>query len=252
MKRFRRGPSATHCCGIVANLLPAAVSAGVAWASTSSAPPTAVKHRGVRRHQRLHAIAVQELKEEQVRDERPPRPLIPAHWSLIHVPGSNVFELSKSVNIRNNGDEKLTVVALMEIKQPETTYRMDTGERTEIFHLTASAFFEKARFPHGGLEFTLTFIDNELVVDGMCVHTKPEHLAAAKTLSRQAKTQRELQMYRGPFMNELDEQLSDEIFEYLEERGINNTFAEYMLAQAHFLEQEEYLNWLELLKTFAT
>jgi hypothetical protein len=193
---------------------------------------------------------VQELREELVRDERPVKPIVPTHWAMLHVPGSNIFELSRAINIRG-AEEKISMVAQMEIKQPEATYRMDTGERNEIMHLTASAFFEKQRFPEGGLEFTLTFIDNEVVIDGMCVHTKPEQLASAKLQSRRAKERLRQAMYRGPYINELDEELTSEIFEYLEERGVNNAFAEYMLNQAYSLEQEEYQNWLELLKVFA-
>ena len=212
--------------------------------------PVSTSRRGVRRHQRLYSVAVRELKEEQLRDERPPKPLMPANWTFLHVPGSNVFELNRTVNIRDCGEEKISVIGLMEVKQPETTYRMDTGERTETEHLTVTAFIEKSRFPNGGLELTLTSIDSELVIDAMCVHSNPQDFAAARVLSRNAQLVRDLK-YRGPFMTELDENLTDEILDYLDERGINNTFAEFLMAQAHYTEQQEYENWLELLKKFS-
>lgn len=201
-----------------------------------------------------------ERAEEILRDFRPPRPPVPVGWSLEHKQGSNRFDLRKQCDIQGSGPEALHVIAFLEVKQPESTYRMDTGEREEEEHITFSCFLDKARWSRpsgatgvggGGLEFTLTSIDHELVLDNLCIHSTTAAFEAARTMDERTMQCVRNARYRGPMINELDEELLDEILDYLDERGVNNGFAEYMMAQAHFFEQEEYENWLRLLQEFA-
>lgn len=211
--------------------------------------------RKLRRHPVLHQWVHRELRDEYVRDHRPPLPHVPAGWTLLHEKGSNRFDLTRSVDIGNSGPEHMHVIALMEIKQYESTYRADNGERLEEPHIIFSLFLEKTRWRQqsggGGLEFTLTSIDQEMVLDNAAIHADAASFEAAKLL--QYTTRRDVRdvKYRGPMISELDDDFVDEILDYLDERGVNNGFAEYIMAQAHYIEQQEYENWLLLLKDFA-
>ncbi|ORC88014.1 uncharacterized protein TM35_000192580 [Trypanosoma theileri] len=218
-------------------------------------------------HRKLYTLTVREENEENIRDFLPPKPIVPTGWKLEHQLNSNRFDLRKTVNIRDFGREELHVIALMEVKQYEGTYRMDNGEREEEEYLFFSLFVQKERFP-GGLEFGLTSIDMELVMDSLAIHSNQEDLDVARDSLLSTSNlidspkkhgqkrnldcrRRRDRRYRGPMLNELDDDFSDEILDYLDERGVNNGFAEYIMAQAHFFEQEEYLNWLRLLRQFA-
>ncbi|KPA85803.1 putative mitochondrial p22 protein precursor [Leptomonas pyrrhocoris] len=219
-----------------------------------------------RLHRKLYYLTRREEHEEGLRDFLPPKPLLPAGWRIQHQTGLNRFDLMKNVEIRQCGTEEMHIITLVEAKEYEGTYRMDTGEREEQEYLNFGLFMRKQRYPKGGLEFSLTSIDMELVMDALIVHPTNEAFETAKmcyerdvVLRKNAagpKSTGEAQRmrrskYGGPMLNELDDDLSDEILDYLDERGVNNAFAEYIMAQAHYYEQEEYLNWLRLLRKFS-
>ncbi|CAJ1008584.1 putative Mitochondrial glycoprotein [Leishmania naiffi] len=219
-----------------------------------------------RRHRKLYQLTMREEREEGIRDFLPPQPLLPLGWKLQHESGSNRFDLFKNVEIRQCGSEELHIITLMETKQYEGTYRMDNGEREEQEYLNFGLFMRKKRYPTGGLEFSLTSIDLELVMDGLTIHPSEEAFENAKlcygrnytaTAKKDAcipsgdARRRRASKYAGPMLSELDDDLSDEILDYLDERGVNNAFAEFVMDQAFYFEQEEYINWLRLLRKFS-
>ncbi|CCW66335.1 unnamed protein product [Phytomonas sp. Hart1] len=217
-----------------------------------------------RLHRNLYNLTLREEKEEKLRDFLPVKPFLPSGWSFEHRPGSNRFDLKKEVEIRQCGVELMHIISHMEIKQYEHTFRMDNGEREEQEYLNFILFLKKKRYSKGGLEFGLTTIDMELVMDSLAIHDSDESFENAisvfdldppKNLSNGGtnflKRRKRDSGYRGPMLKELDDDLYDEILDYLDERGVNNPFAEYIMSQAHYLEQEEYLNWLRLLRRFS-
>lgn len=245
-------PLEAACSSSTAN--EGASSADVVRPTSPSQRVPLPSRRQLRRHPKLHEWVRKELKEEYLRDHRPPLPHVPTGWSLTHEKGSNRFDMKRTVNIGNSGPEHFHIIALMEIKQYEHTYRMDNGEREEEEHLIFSLFLEKERWRQqggGGLEFTLTSIDHELVVDNLAIHSTPEDFENAKVLNYTTRRTKRDVKYRGPMMSELDDDLTDEIVDYLDARGVNNGLAEYIMAQGHYLEQQSYEDWLGLLKVFA-
>lgn len=252
-------------------------TAATSRGSAQSSRPLPIHRTGAvltvpRRHRKLHYLTVREEKEEKLRDFLPERPSVPPGWTLSHDPGTCSFTLSKAVEIRSCGVEWLTVYAMLERKQYESTYRADSGEREEQEYFNFALFIKKQRHSGGGLEFGMTAIDYELVVDSLVVHPTHEHLDVARRAlgvplascrsedrhARWANRRTCLQLarlrdyrYRGPRLNELDEDLSDEILDYLDERGVNNAFAEYIMSQCGYYEQQEYIHWLRLLRRFA-
>lgn len=239
---------------------------GLCFRCASSESGAASTRTEPRRHRKLYHLTRREEREEGLRDFLPPKPLLPAGWSIQHSTGLNRFDLKKKIEIRQCGMEEMHVITLLETKEYEGTYRMDNGEREEQEYLNFGLFMRKARYPKGGLEFSLTSIDMELVMDALIIHPTNEAFETAKAcyerdavLTRNTAgpvTNGEAQRmrrskYGGPMLNELDDDLSDEILDYLDERGVNNAFAEYIMSQAYYYEQEEYLNWLRLLRKFS-
>lgn len=223
--------------------------------------PARSERTETRRHRKLYHITMREEREEGLRDFLPVKPLLPTGWRLTHTKGSNRFDLFKDIEIRECGVEEMHVIALMERKQYEGTYRMDNGEREEQEYLNFSLFLRKKRYPKGGLEFGLTTIDMELVMDSLAIYPTDESLERSKAcfdatadsakVTNLALRHKRDSVYRGPMLSELDDDLSDEVLDYLDERGINNAFAEFMMSQAYYFEQQEYINWLRLLRKFS-
>jgi complement component 1 Q subcomponent-binding protein len=69
------------------------------------------------------------------------------------------------------------------------------------------------------------------------------HLAAADKND-------DLDVYGGPNFDELDEALQEEIFQYLEDRRINESLSQFVYVYAGNKEQKEYVNWLHNLNDF--
>jgi hypothetical protein len=185
------------------------------------------------------------------------------------------------VVLGGGADEEYRIFAAGEIKEPEFTFRGDDGEREEPEHLNWSVFVSKpfkgqssvfmprasgggdaaapdansrGAFSGGGLEISCTTIDHELILDCVAVHDSGEKLEAAwrAKLEGPAWQLKRDRSYRGPYVGELDEEFVDEILNYLDERGINNGFAEFLMSQWHVVEQQEYENWLRMLMVFST
>lgn len=204
-----------------------------------------------RRHEKLAMLAMREMGEELRRTDKPPLPICPKGWTIAHEPGHNYFWLKRKYTPRHGSEEELRIYAQLEIKEPEATYSFSDGERDIGEHLTFWIFINKPSCPEvGGLEFVLTSVDAELAIDGLAVHSTNQDFAAAVSRDWKALHDRN-QRYRGPYIAELDEDFSDEISAYLEERGITNNFADFIMALAHYIEQDEYENWLQLLDEFS-
>lgn len=209
-----------------------------------------------RHHRKLFKLAQREKSEEFMRDFLPEKPLLPSGWGLQHATGTNRIDLIKEVEIRNVGAEQLHAIIFLESKNYEGTFRMDNGEREEQEYINFLLFVKKLRYPKGGLEFGLTSIDMELVMDSLAIHSSDSEFLRAKNslanrgegCSQRAAVER---MYRGPMLSELDEDLSDEILDYLDERGVNNAFAEFVMSLTYYYEQQGYLHWLSLLQRFS-
>lgn len=199
-----------------------------------------------RKFPKLNRITLREYKEELRRDEKPPPPIVPLGWTVQHPEGSSVFTMFK-----RNGVEELHLSCQLEIKDPEKTYRWDDGERRENEHFNFTVLVTKPETaPNHAIEFALTSVDSELVLDAITVHSTKEDVDTALKRTLDAQTKRGLK-YRGPSINELDEDFNDELLHYLEERGVHNAFAEFIAAQSHYIEQLEYESWLMMLNEFA-
>ncbi len=93
--------------------------------------------------------------------------------------------------------------------------------------------------------FSLAEID--LVLDGVAFH---QDAALARDMSPEGIGKKDKQ-YPGPSVPELNDDLVEAFIEYLEERGVNDSFAEFMELYAFWMEQQEYEAWLSQVAEFA-
>lgn len=254
---------ASRFCATTAGSAAAAATTASSSSPSQSASPSPPASWAERRHPRLLKMLSRELLEEGLRDERPPEPKIPRDWALEHFPHSAELLLRcKFRPFGSNSEELHEVFFNLETKHPEKTFKPDLGERVDPEHATFYLFITKpgagSATKGGGIEFMLTSVDAEMVLDAMTVHSTAEDVENAKLALRSstgatAITARRLRdgKYRGPSVNELDDALLDEILDYLDERGINNAFAEYVLSQVSFVEQLEYETFLTALQKFS-
>ena len=49
---------------------------------------------------------------------------------------------------------------------------------------------------------------------------------------------------------ELDDELQDSLYDFLEERGIDDKLAEFLHAYMRYKDKNEYLRWMESMKTY--
>ncbi|XP_042055933.1 uncharacterized protein At2g39795, mitochondrial-like isoform X2 [Salvia splendens] len=58
------------------------------------------------------------------------------------------------------------------------------------------------------------------------------------------------QPYMGPKFKELDDELQDSLYDFLEARGIDDKLAEFLHAYMRYKDKNEYLRWMESMKTY--
>ena len=201
----------------------------------------------------LARILEREIAQENRRLDSPVAPVIPSGWRYFHTPGDQFLSLSKRVENERNQLEEMRIYFPLPIHHEVLTYNYTDGERMENAHYTFHLFVVKpqqeAQFS-GGMEFILTCIDCELILDACVVHETKEELLNATTAAFATETKRD-ERYRGPSINELDDDLADEMINYLDDRGINNAFAEYITLQGLHAEDMNYKHYLELQYRFA-
>ncbi|CAI9786808.1 unnamed protein product [Fraxinus pennsylvanica] len=59
-----------------------------------------------------------------------------------------------------------------------------------------------------------------------------------------------IQPYMGPGFKELDDELQDSLYDFLEARGINDELAEYLHQYMKNKDKTEYIRWMETVKSF--
>ncbi|KAL1551328.1 hypothetical protein AAHA92_19187 [Salvia divinorum] len=58
------------------------------------------------------------------------------------------------------------------------------------------------------------------------------------------------QPYMGPKFKELDDELQDSLYDFLEARGIDDKLAEFLHSYMRYKDKNEYLRWMESMKTY--
>lgn len=176
-------------------------------------------------HAQLNKVALQELDEEESRDDKEPQPEIPQGWDLKHTPGKAVFTMTK-----NYQDEKLEIECNLKDMEPAGEGAQPPAHVSLIVTKGGKA-----------LAFSLAVENNELVFDGVA------HFPVAADAKNEQKL---VETYQGPQIGELSEAIVEAFLSYLEERGVDDALAEFIARYAYWVEQQEYEDWLKKVADF--
>jgi hypothetical protein len=186
---------------------------------------------------RLKSSCKAELQEEMTRDDKTVCPQLPAGWTVNHAEGTNFFQVRKTYQ-----DETLEVYCQLTLRDPELVADKSSGNQEHIPFTLVITKGGKA------LDFTLSAIDGELVLDGIAFLNDP---ALARDMSAEGMGKKD-KKYAGPAVPELNDELVDSFIAYLEERGVDDSFAEFIEAYSFWMEQQEYEAWLGQVADFAS
>lgn len=180
----------------------------------------------------LKDAAEAELQEEQSLPDKPQPPAVPHGWTLEQKAGDSFFTMKKSY-----GDETL-----------ELYCEIPTMESEPEGQAKHYPFVLRVERKNSALEFTLTSVDAELVIDGVASF---KDLALARDRSASGLLSKE-RKYQGPVMGELNGSIVEGFVTFLEERGVNDDFGAFVAQYAYFKEQNEYENWLKSIIDFSS
>ena len=182
-------------------------------------------------HSELRDALLNELQEEEGRQDKLEQPQIPGGFSVNREPSSTKFSLTKK-----HSDESLEVqCAMME----------PTGTKDGEVQAKMTLIVTKGT---QALRFELATVEDELVIIEVA-HFKDA--AAAKDRSLKGVAERE-NVYSGPVVNQLDESVTNGFVSYRQDRGVDDQFASFVVQYAFWLEQGEYENWLGSVSKFVS
>lgn len=202
--------------------------------AVTSAPAFMGTTFGVLRHaSNFSTVLLGELKDENGRSDLPPKPEALAGWTLKSNAGSQVFQLSKKHN-----DEEIVVKSSFLTREPAAE-----GEENQLDGET------EIRIIKNGKEALVMAAEIIMVNDETC-ELAIQNLAHTEDVTV-LETEKAAELYSGPVMADLPEEVTNAMMEFLEERGINDSLAEHIRSTSDFLEQKAYENWLSKVSTFA-
>jgi len=236
MKRVA-GALGARMIGRMASVTPLATGMRLAMGASSFHPTTALTTR--RWASTLGDEAKNELTEEEAREDKAACPPTPPGWNLSRLEGETRFHMRKE----HNG-EVIECFCQLEVADPELVEkRVEQGANAPSEHFPFTVTVTKKG---KAMDFTLTHMDGELVIDGMTLYDSP---ALARDFSAEGLNKKE-RFYQGPAMAELNESLVQGMVAFLEERGVDDDFAAFVAQYSYWLEQTEYEKWLRKVVDF--
>eukprot|EP01026_Neomeris_dumetosa_P050384 TRINITY_DN4416_c0_g1_i2.p2 TRINITY_DN4416_c0_g1~~TRINITY_DN4416_c0_g1_i2.p2 ORF type:complete len:234 (+),score=36.94 TRINITY_DN4416_c0_g1_i2:91-792(+) len=173
----------------------------------------------------------QQFEEENSNFSQPTD--IPPGFQLVPKEGSSVAVLK-----RQFGNEEITVsgMAVPKVSSPESD---DDTSSYEDVTTTLEITIQKQSMP-----------DQELFF--WCSSEPGKQLQIIEMSLRPVGGEDKEECYLGPDFYTLDDQLIQAVYNYLGERGIDDSMAEYLDGLLKWKDQEEYKNWLTRTTTFLT
>ena len=178
-------------------------------------------------------VLLSELKDETGRSDLPAKPDAIPGWTLKSNPGSQVFQLVKKYN-----DEEIIVKSSFLTREPAAE-----GEDNQLDGET------EIRVVKNGKE-ALVMAAEVILVNDETSELAIQNLAHTEDVAI-LETEKASELYTGPVMGDLPEEVTNAMMEYLEERGINDSLAEHIRTTSDFLEQQAYENWLSKVAEFS-
>jgi len=189
----------------------------------------------------LHDQTNSEIQGEESNTNEP-EPQVPSGWSVSHNLGTNYFTGTKSF-----GDETLSLYCPLRSPRATTAAREagnEDGASSQPFSVLINRSGNNA-----SMFVNLSVVGGELVVEQIRMLDGPLGEKDAMDFHRELGD-KSAATYEGPGIFELEEPFADPLFNFLEERGLSDEFAEFVALYAYHTEQREYINWLQKLSSF--
>uniref|UniRef100_A0A803MBZ3 Mitochondrial glycoprotein family protein n=2 Tax=Chenopodium quinoa TaxID=63459 RepID=A0A803MBZ3_CHEQI len=112
---------------------------------------------------------------------------------------------------------------------------------------------EKAGLPGQDVQLHISMIvsifknNSNQVLEFVC-SAWPDTIAISKLFVRQ-QAKVPLNPYTGPKFRELDDELQDSLYEFLEERQIDDTLCVFLHNYVNYKEKAEYIRWMNSVKS---
>jgi complement component 1 Q subcomponent-binding protein len=167
-------------------------------------------------------------------------------WSIEDIPGNDEVTLS-----RKFGNENIRLTfSIADIQSTEENFENEEEEETgdaEVpgYPIRASLTITKSTGP-GSLSVDMICQEGHFIVDNMSFY---DDAKIGTELTAEADWKRR-GLYIGPQFETLDVGVQEEFEKFLQERGINESVALFIPEYAEHKEQQEYVKWLQKVKTF--
>lgn len=134
----------------------------------------------------------------------------------------------------------------MDIDETETKEK-DEEDESFSFPIPTTISIYKPNTAQSALQFHTTVQDGAFFIDQVNFYKDGAKLLADDTAEGDwVRAGR----YSGPVFEDLDEDLQDSFHKVLEERGLNESVANFMMDYIEYKEQLEYMRWLKNVENF--
>jgi complement component 1 Q subcomponent-binding protein len=162
------------------------------------------------------------------------------HFKLHEKPGSGVVRLT-----RKHKDEQIEVrFDVQDSNEEELDGEADYGQGDDDNNE------DQVVGEDVGVNFEVTITKGDKKVIVTAVGGQSLQVLGMRVLSKNATPSDEEDVYSGPAFDELQEELQEAFYDWLEERKIDGDLAFFVLAHARVKEQMEYEHWLNELRDF--
>jgi len=166
-------------------------------------------------------------------------------WEILDIAGNDEVTLQ-----RKFGNETIrlmfSIADIQNAQEFENEEEPDNEEKNnQSYPVRCSFSFTKKELP-GALTVDAMCQDGAFVVDNISFY---QDAAVGTDLTAEADWKRR-GLYIGPQFDTLDLTVQEEFEKLLQERGINETLAQFIPDYAEYKEQKEYVNWLNNVKSF--
>lgn len=169
-----------------------------------------------------------ELEEEMGRSDKPEQPTPPAGWQVSRKPGTCTFDLMKSYE-----GEELVV-------RYSTNQDSDKANSHDIYVYITQKNGQT-------MQTDISVEEGELVLNNIRFY---ENKQLALDMSAEGEAKR-MELYTGPLIHELDDDLLNCVMSYLEKRGVDEKLGEFVVLYSFWAEQQDYETWLSTMNKFA-
>ena len=202
-------------------------------------------------HQFLHDPATEnlikaidkEIDDETMRVDKVP-PMKMTGWTIHHDEGTSFFTMKREWRKENSKEPPESHVVRCQLTTRDVSLDPEQDIRGEHFPFTF-----QVRKEGQVIDIAMDVIEGEVLAEDVSIYyQEPKDGLDADGLAL-SSIERNM-MYRGPVLDESEEEFLDGLQTWLAEREIDDQFGEFIGQQSVWIEQQEYERWLKELRRF--